>query len=141
MGILTLPAFAGIPSLILTIIALLVGGWYIQKQSKSKAEDTAKGALKSAIDAMQSAKEAQQAEIDTLRRQMDDDKKENARRYQSVQKENIRLEHIIDTLITALEKKGIYISIVGDMIDIEVKDRKSSTTIRIQDTKEKEEEA
>lgn len=128
MEILNLPGLSGISSLILTIIFLLIGGWYISKKAKSEAEDGAKNAQKSAIEAMQ-------VEINILRGRMEDLQKENARKIQSVQKENTRLEHILETLVTALEKKGIYITISGDMIDIEVQDKKMSTTIRIQDTK------
>jgi hypothetical protein len=131
MNIINFPGLSGIPSLILTAFALIIGGWYIVKAAKSSAETSAKDAQKSAIEAMQ-------AELIVLRGRMEDDKKENSRKIQSVQRENSRLEHTLETLISALEKKGILITISGDMIDIEVKDNKKSTTIRIQDTNDED---
>lgn len=129
MDILNFPGISGLPSLVLTIFTLIIGGWYITKHAKSKAETIAKEAQQSAIDAMQ-------AEINVLRQRMEDERKENALQIQSVQKENTRLEHTIETLIAAMAKVGFIITISGDMIAIEVQDAKKITTVRIKDTQD-----
>lgn len=115
MDLLNLP-LSGWPSSVLTLLMLIIGGWYITKNAKSKAKIVAEESQKSAIEAMQ-------AEISALRRQMEDERRKN-----------IRLEHTLDTLVSALQKKGIFITISGDMIDIQVEDAKKSTIVRIQDS-------
>lgn len=118
MDFLTLPGLSGWPSTVFTLIILVIGLIYINKSAKNKAKTVAEEAQKAAIEAMQ-------AEIAVLRRQMEDERKEN-----------IQLRHTIDTLITALEKQGLYITISGNVINIEVQDHpKKVTTVRIQDTK------
>lgn len=129
MDILTLPGLSGWPSMVFTIITLALGLWYINKNAKSKAKTFAEEAQKSAIEAMQ-------AEINTLRGRMEDSQKENARKIQSLYKENTRLEHIIDTICTALKTQGIIISINGEIINISIEDMKKITTVRIQDVKD-----
>jgi hypothetical protein len=77
------------------------------------------GVMKSANDAQSSAISAMRSEMETLRERIEDAEEENA-----------RLEQIIDTICAALKKRGLVISIQGEMINIE--DRKGgSTTTRI----------
>lgn len=77
------------------------------------------GILKSANDAQSSAISALRAEVETLRERVED-----------AEKENTRLEQIIDTICVALKKRGLIITVQGEMINIE--DRKGgSTTTRI----------
>lgn len=129
MDILNFPGVSGLPSLLLTIFMLAIGGWYITKHAKSSAEIAAKNAQQSAIEAMQ-------AELDVLREKIKDEKEENAQRILSLHRENTRLEHIIDTICLALKKQGIIITIAGEMIDIEVQDHKKITTVRIKEAKD-----
>lgn len=77
------------------------------------------GVLKSANDAQSSAISALRTEVETLRERVED-----------AEKENTRLEQIIDTICVALKKRGLVISIQGEMINIEDK-RGGSTTTRI----------
>lgn len=78
------------------------------------------GVMKSANDAQTSAISAMQTEIQTLRERVDD-----------AEKENIKLEQTISTICTALEKRGMVISIQGEMINIEDKRNNRSSTTRI----------
>lgn len=131
MDFLTLPGISGWPSTVFTIIVLILGLIYINKSAKNKAKTVAEEAQKSAIDAMK-------AEIDILRVRMEDERKENALKIQSAQRETTRLEHTIEALISAMAKIGFIITISGDMIAIEVQDNaKKVTMVRIQDAKDK----
>jgi hypothetical protein len=80
------------------------------------------GVMKSANDAQSSAISAMQGEMAVLRERVEDTEKENA-----------RLEQIIDTICVALGRKGFVITIQGEMVNIQ--DRKGgSTTTRIRRT-------
>lgn len=85
------------------------------------------GLMKHANDAQGSAIDAMQAEIQTLRVRVED-----------TEKENVRLQQIIQTICTALEKKGFVISIQGEMINIEDKRGNRSSTTRIRRTQDED---
>lgn len=128
MDFINLP-LSGWPSNIFTLLMLIVGGWFIISSAKSKAKIAAESAQNSAIGAMQ-------AEINTLRGRMEDEKKENERMMRGLHKENTRLEHIIDTICSALKSQGIIITINGEIINISIEDPKKITTVRIQDVRD-----
>lgn len=77
------------------------------------------GVMKSANEVQSSAINALETEMGILRERVEDTEKENA-----------RLEQIIDTICAALKRRGLIISIQGEMINIQDK-RGSSTTTRI----------
>ena len=99
----------GLLSLGGTMLCVVIGGFFLMKTGANNAQQ-------SAINAMQS-------EITTLRSRIEDCKDENS-----------RLNHIIETICAALAKRGVVITISGEMINIE--DHHKSTTIRIQDQDE-----
>src|SRR5690242_15647473 len=66
------------------------------------------GVLQSATNAQSSAISALRAEVETLRERVED-----------AEKENSRLEQIIETICSALKKRGLIISIQGEMISIQ----------------------
>src|SRR5690348_17191958 len=79
------------------------------------------GVMKSTSEAQNSTMDAMGKEIQILRERVDD-----------AEKENIRLELTIQTICAALEKKNFFITIQGEMVNIE--DRRSggrSTHTRI----------
>jgi len=99
-----LPGSTGLPGFLLTIFAMIIGGWYILKRNKSQYEIAANEAQVRAIDAMKD-------ESSSLRRRVED-----------VEKENVRLNRLIEGIHAALRAKKLVISVVGDMIDIDVED-------------------
>lgn len=132
MDILNLPGITGWPSWVLAIIFIVASSWYTTRSAKNHAKMAVEEAQKSAEAAQKSAIDAMNTEIETLRRQIDDKEKENAQKIRSVQKENVRLEHIIDTICAALKTQGIIISINGEIINISIEDpTKKITTVRI----------
>lgn len=136
MEFLNLPGLSGWVSMAFTIIMLFLGVLYTNKTAKSKAKAAVEEAQKSAETAQNSAIGAMQAEINSLRGQMEDEKKENARGMKLLHKENTRLEHIIDTICSALKTQGIIITINGEIINISIEDPRKITTVRIQDVKD-----
>jgi hypothetical protein len=79
------------------ITIMMLGGFFVLRGSVGQATS----------DAQQSAITAQQSEIDTLRGRLDD-----------LREENTRLNHVIQTICTALKGQGIAITIDGEMINI-----------------------
>lgn len=77
------------------------------------------GVLQSANQAQGSALSAMQSEMTILRERIED-----------AEKENSRLEQIIDTICSALKRRGLIITVQGEMINIQDK-RGGSTTTRI----------
>ena len=77
------------------------------------------GVLKSANDAQSSAINALETEMSILRERVED-----------TEKENMRLQQIIDTICAALKRRGLIITVQGEMINIQDK-RGGSTTTRI----------
>lgn len=108
MDIQILSTLAGLLSMGITIVGIVLGGIYV---GKSTAGRTASDAQQNAITAMQS-------EINTLRGRTDDLKKENTRQ-----------EAVIDTICIALKTRGLIISIQGEMVTIQ--DGASSTTTKM----------
>lgn len=98
MDIQFLSTLAGLLSMGVTIVGVVVGGMYIGRNAAGK---TANDAQLTAIAAMQ-------AEINTLRGRTDDLRKENARQ-----------EVVIETICSALKTRGMIISIQGEMINIQ----------------------
>jgi hypothetical protein len=86
------------------------------------------GVMKSANDAQGSAISAMRTELETLRERIED-----------AEKENSRLEQIIDTICVALKKRGLVITIQGEMVSIEDK-RGGSTTARIRPVRLKQDD-
>lgn len=107
-----LSAGAGLISLGIT----LVGAFFVIKSGRLQNANTAQS---SAISAMQS-------EMAVLRGKIEDKGKEN----EQLNKKIIHLELTIDTICVALKKRGLIISVQGEMVNIEDK-RGGSTTARI----------
>lgn len=103
---------AGLISLGIT----LVGAFFIIKSGRLQSANTAQS---SAISALQS-------EMTILRGRVEDKDKENAQLTQKIN----HLELTIDTICAALKKRGLIISVQGEMVNIEDK-RGNSTTARI----------
>lgn len=93
------------------LIASFVAIISARSMAKVRANDQTNKAQNDAILAMQE-------EIASLRRKIEDTKKDNT-----------RLKRVIETIRVALEKRGLNITISDDAIDID--DNKRSTTIRI----------
>jgi hypothetical protein len=106
MSIQTISNLGGLLSLGITMLCIVVGGFYLMKTGANNAQQ-------SAINAMQS-------ELATLRGRIEDLKKENTRQA-----------HVIETICAALKMRGLLITISGEMISIE--DRQKSTVVRIQE--------
>src|SRR5437588_6411751 len=123
-----IPGLAGWPGIIITVITLLSYGYYTnrsvkkkvesaQKETEEKTEDIAKKAKDDAINAMQ-------LHLNILKE-----------RVIETEKENTRLNTIVNTITSALEEMGMIVTIRGKMILI--KDNKgSSTTINISNKNE-----
>lgn len=107
-----LSAGAGLISLGIT----LVGAFFVIKSGRLQSANTAQS---SAISAMQS-------EMAVLNRRVEDKEKEN----EHLNKKITHLELTIDTICTALKRRGLIISVQGEMVNIEDK-RGNSTTTRI----------
>lgn len=106
-NIQALSNIAGFISIGITLLAILIGGFYMGKSNASKT----------ASEAQQGAITAMQAEINVLRGRTDDQKKEI-----------VKLEQTIDTICTALKLRGLVITIQGEMVNIQDKNGHSSTT-------------
>lgn len=107
MGILqTLNGLSGLIGVLLALLGLIAGGFYLSKSGANAAQ--------------QSALTAMQEEISILRSRIDDIKEDNARQKQ-----------IVQTICAALEIEGIIITITGDMVNIRNKGG-TTTTARIQ---------
>jgi len=103
-----LPSLSGLPGLILTIFALVVGGWYILKRNKSQYEEALSQAQSNAISAMRE-------ESESLRRRVED-----------VEKENEKLSHLFDNIYNALKAKKISVTVIGETVDIHMEEETSS---------------
>jgi len=120
-----IPGLAGWPGIIITLLSY---GYYTnrsvkkkvesaQKETEEKTEDIAKKAKDDAINAMQ-------LHLNILKE-----------RVIETEKENTRLNTIVNTITSALEEMGMIVTIRGKMILI--KDNKgSSTTINISNKNE-----
>jgi|HubBroStandDraft_3_1064219.scaffolds.fasta_scaffold621780_2 hypothetical protein len=106
-----LPGVSGWPATLLTLFAIIVYGWYIRRSSKSKAEEVATTSYEKAIKAMETYS-------DVL-----------GKRLGEAEKENTKLNHVVETIYAALRARGIYITIDGEMITI--RDSGGSTTTQI----------
>ncbi len=112
MDIQFLSTLAGLLSMGITIVGVVMGGMYVGRNTAGK---TANEAQLTAIAAMQ-------AEINTLRGRTDD-----------LRKENLRQEVVIETICSALKTRGMIISIQGEMINIQ-DSNSGSTTMKIRGT-------
>jgi len=122
----------GLPGLLLSLFAMIAGGWYLTRNLKSDAAKFAK-------EAQDSARSAMQEEINSLRRSMERVEQDNQKEIRALQKKNNRLEQTIDTICSALKSKGIIITISGEMIDMLI-DSKKHTVIRIHNDDDDEKE-
>jgi hypothetical protein len=111
-----LPGISGWPGTLLTLLGILAYGWYITRSAKGKAEKIASDAKNDAIEAMQK-------HLDVLKERIKD-----------TEDENIKMMHTVETIVSALKSRGIYITIDGDMIHIS--EGNNSTTTRIHRKKE-----
>ena len=107
-----LSAGAGLLSLGIT----LVGAFFVVRSGRLQSANTAQS---SAISAMQS-------EMAVMNQRIEDKEKAN----EQLNKKITHLELTIDTICAALKKRGLIISVQGEMINIEDK-RGNSTTARI----------
>jgi len=104
-----IPSLSGWPSIIVTMIAIIISAYYTIKRTKNNFDDATEKAQKNAIEAMH-------LESQSLRRRIED-----------VEKENAKLEQTIETICMALKTRGMLISIQGEMISIEnIKDGKTT---------------
>ena len=101
-----------------TLLGILVYGFYITRSAKGKAEKIAGEAKDGAIAAMNTY-------LDVLKERIKD-----------TEEENTKMRHAIETIVSALKSKGVYVTIDGDMIHIS--EGKSSTTARITHKKKEE---
>lgn len=127
MDIPNLPGLSGWPGLVISIIVIIVYGYWTNKSVKIKVDKATKDsqdlAEKIAKDAQKSAIDAMQLESQALRRRIDD-----------IAKENARLEQTLTTIVTALEAKGMYVTIQGHMVTI--REGKETTVSPIKEDKE-----
>lgn len=107
-----LSAGAGLLSLGIT----LVGAFFVVRSGRLQSANTAQS---SAISAMQS-------EMAVMNQRIEDKEKEN----EQLNKKITHLELTIDTICAALKRRGLVISVQGEMVSIEDK-RGNSTTTRI----------
>lgn len=112
-----LSAGAGLISLGIT----LVGAFFVVRS----------GRLQSANTAQSSAISALQAEMEVSHKRDEDKDKEIARLNQKI----THLELTIDTICAALKRRGLVISVQGEVVNIEDK-RGNSTTARIRPLKQ-----
>lgn len=102
-----LNAYAGLFSFLIVVIGAFFASRFM---AKSNVSDTTNKAQSDAILAMQ-------GEIASLRRKVED-----------LNKDKIKLEQTIDTICSALKIRGMVISVQGEMIHIEDRNGKTSTT-------------
>jgi len=114
----------------LTILTLVIGGSQIikklnasEKKSEKKAESTAEEAKSAAEEAEKRVMDAMQMELSIVRGSLE-----------NVRKENTKLQQTIHTIITAMRTRGMHITILGEMIDIQ-DSKGGSTTTRIQENR------
>lgn len=105
-------SFAGLFSILMVLFAAFFAS---KAMSKSKITEEASNAQQQLLGTMKD-------EIAILRRKVDDTAKDNTRLY-----------HTIQTIIVALKKRGIMVTIDGDMVNIADGNGKASTTVRIQE--------
>ena len=117
MDITQIPGLTGWPGTLLTLVGIVIYGFYIKRSAKSKAEDLAKDAYDKAIKAMQ------------IRADIQD------KRLNDAEKENTRLQQTVETIYSALEARGIYITVQGRMVHIQ-DSKGGTTTIQISGEKE-----
>lgn len=104
MDILPFSPIGGWPDLIFMVMAMLIGGWYFLKRGKSQYEEALKQAQSNAISAMKE-------ESESLRRRVED-----------VEKENAKLNHLVDNIYTALKAKKISVTVIGETIDVHMEE-------------------
>lgn len=103
----SLNAYAGLFSFLIVVIGAFFASRFMAKNNVSEATNQAQN---DAILAMQE-------EIASLRRKVED-----------INKDKIRLEQTIDTICAALKIRGMVITIQGELIHIEDKNGKTTTT-------------
>ena len=114
MDISTLSTLAGLIMTGLVLLGFIIGGIYMVKSGLGDRTDKAQT----------SALAAMKTELDLIRGRIAD-----------AEKENTRLTTIVDTIIAALEQKGLVVTIHGKMVFIQ--DTKGlSTTINISNKNE-----
>jgi|SRR5205807_3262496 len=116
MDLQTLSTLSGLIMTGLVLLVFIVGGIFM---IKSGLGDRADKAQTSALTAMKT-------ELDILRNRVTD-----------AEKENTRLQHIVDTIHAALEARGMIVTIQGKMVYI--KDGSGIATINISNKNEDKE--
>lgn len=106
----SLNSFAGLFSMLIVFFAAFFAS---KAMSKSKVNEEANNAQQRLMDIMKD-------EVESLRRKVDD-----------TAKDNTRLRHTIETIVSALKKRGLVVTVEGEMVNIV--DGKGSTTVRIQE--------
>src|SRR2546423_4216445 len=117
MDLQTVSTISGLIMTGIVILGAIVGGIFMVKS----------GLGKQTSEAQISALTAMQTELGILRNRVTD-----------TEKENTRLQHIVDTIHAALEARGMLVTIQGRMVHI--KDGSGITTIQISNEKKEEEE-
>jgi len=116
MDILNFPGIQGLPGILLTLIAMIIYGIYIQRSARSKAQQLANTAYDNAIKAMQ-------VHTDTLEK-----------RVRETEEENKQLRQMQETIFDALKTRDIYITVLGRHA-INIREGKETTMIRIDEEK------
>src|SRR2546421_11688501 len=115
MDLQTLSTLSGLIMTGIVLLGFIVGGIYMVK---SGLGDRADKAQTSALTAMKT-------ELDLIRGRIED-----------AEKENTRLNTIVDTIVSALEQKGMIVTIRGRMVYIQDSKAGNSKTINISNKNE-----
>lgn len=108
MDLSTISAISGLLMTGIVLLGAIIGGFYLVKSGVSKQKD----------DAQQRTMTVMQTELSILRDRVAD-----------AEKENTRLQSLIDTIYSALEARGMVITIRGKMVHI--KDSTGTATVQI----------
>jgi seryl-tRNA synthetase len=135
MDVTQVPGLTGWPGIILTLFAMIVYGWYTNKNVKSKVEDAKKESEQKAEDIVKQANKdaiaAMQMHINVLKERMEE-----------AERENVRMKHEMEAIYSVLRARGIYIAIEGKLVHVRsTREGKEdiSTTIHISDIAKEEE--
>lgn len=110
----SLSALAGLVTTGTVFIIAIVGGFYLIKSGLGK---TVSKANQEAINALQATIIALQTDLSTMNRKIEE-----------VTKDKVRLEQTIDTICAALKIKGMVITIQGEMVHLEDRNGKTTST-------------
>lgn len=131
LNLINLPGLTGWPATVVTLAAIAVYGLYIRRSAKSKAEELAKKAYEDAIKAMQTHTAILQERI----KEAEDENHRLQERIKEAEDENRRVKNLMETLYEALEQHGVYVTVSGRMVHINISttEKEKDPTIHIKD--------